>query len=78
MALYDAQISDCFEILDEKPFGQLSNAAQEMQKYVNVFGVFKIFADGRVLDAKVRYVAAVIASFLDFNRDGKIDDAAFG
>ena len=78
MALYDAQISDCFEILDEKPFGQLSNAAQEMQKYVNVFGVFKIFADSRVLDGKVRYVAAVVSSFLDFNRDGKIDDAAFG
>ncbi len=71
-----AQISSCLDILPNPDVS--SPAFQEFDRYIQVLGVLKFYAEPGVSDAKLIHAASIGAELLDNDEDGLIDDVELG
>lgn len=71
-----AQTSSCLDILPNPNVS--SPAFQEFDRYIEVLGVLKFYAEPGVNDAKLIHAASIGAELLDNNEDGLIDDVELG
>ena len=71
-----AQSSSCLEILPNPDVS--SPAFQEFDRYIEVLGVLKFYAEPGVSDAKLIHAASIGAELLDNDEDGLIDDVELG
>jgi hypothetical protein len=71
-----AQTSSCLDILPNPDVS--SPAFQEFDRYIQVLGVLKFYAEPGVSDAKLIHAASIGAELLDNDEDGLIDDVELG
>ena len=71
-----AQTSSCLDILPNPDAGNPSFS--EFDRYINVLGTIKFYAEPGVSDAKLIHAASIGAELLDNDEDGLIDDVELG
>merc|ERR1712106_671233 len=72
--LVDETTTECL-FINETESGLLSGLEVNLVKHVNVLNTFHVLAEESIRDDLVLYVASIVATAIDANEDGEVDDA---